>query len=182
MQQEMTRLERRLDQWVASLPNRLNFEQPADALDTDLNRERVLLVFQVCSARILLGQQCFHAYVRRQSLPMRYESNFAYRMSSICLDAAKAIINSLPDEPRTDFVHNQCPWWCFVHHLMQAVSIFLLGLSCPCTSPQDGMPLIRYVNKAIGWLHVINDAVAQRAEQTVKYLLEPLVGGSTVYT
>jgi hypothetical protein len=44
------------------------------------------------------------------------------------------------------------------------------------------MPLIRYVNKAIGWLHVINDAVAQRAEQTVKYLLEPLVGGSTVYT
>lgn len=172
-QQEMTRFERRLDQWVASLPNRLNFEQVTDALDTDWNRRRILFGFQVFSARILLGQQCFYAYIRRQSLPMRYEAHFAFRMSSICLNAAKAIIDFLPDEPRADFIYNQCPWWCFVHHLMQAVSIFLLGLLSPRTSPEHGMPLVRYVNKTIAWLQVMDHPAAQRAEQRIRYSLRP---------
>ncbi|KAH6638510.1 C6 transcription factor-like protein, partial [Boeremia exigua] len=178
MQQVMTRFERRLDQWIESLPNRLNFEQLTDVLDTDRDRERVLLGFQLSSARILLGQQCFHAYIWRQTLPMHYEARFACKISSICLNAAKAIINFLPDEPCADFIYNQCPWWCFVHHLMQAVSIFLLGLSDLCISPEDGMSLQSYVNKTIGWLQVMDNAVAHRADQTVRHLLSLEVTGT----
>lgn len=182
VEQDIAGLKWRLDQWIASLPRRLNFEQPADALDTVWKRDRMLLGFQWCSARILLEQPCHYAYVRKRSLPMRYEAQFAYRMSRTCLNAAKAIIDCLPDEPRTDFVYNQCPWWCFVHYLMQAVSIFLLDLSYPRASPQDDTTLIGYVNRTIGWLHVMDDFVAQRAKQTIERLLEPLVGRPIVRT
>lgn len=90
------------------------------------------------------------------------------------------VIDFLPDDHNLRFVYDQGPWWCMVHHLMQAVSVLLLGLSFPASSPQDGVLLTHYVKKAILWLSIIQDPVAERAYQVALSTFEAVSRRHTV--
>jgi hypothetical protein len=86
-------------------------------------------------------------------------------MGNSCIEAAKTVVDFLPDEPNAHFIYDQGPWWCIVHHLMQAISVLLLALSYPASTSQDSMLLMHYVKKSIRWLQVMEDPVAERAYQ-----------------
>lgn len=160
-QHEMAQLGQRLDQWVLSLPREFNFQEPITGASMTFSRERMLLAFRLCGARILLGRLCLNP--RRQAWREGNEATFARRMGNSCIEAAKTIVDFLPDEPNPHFIYDQGPWWCVVHHMMQAVSVLLLGLSYPASTSQDSMLLIHYVKKVIRWLQVMQDPVAEKA-------------------
>ncbi|KAF9698111.1 hypothetical protein EKO04_003483 [Ascochyta lentis] len=160
-QHEMTQLGQRLDRWVLSLPKELNFQDPVSKTCKTFARERMLLGFQLCSARILVGRPCLTT--RKQALREVNEASFARRMGNSCIEAAKTVVDFLPDEPNARFIYDQGPWWCIIHHLMQAVSVFLLGLSDPSCGPQDSASLMLYAKKVLWWLQSMQDPVAERA-------------------
>jgi hypothetical protein len=159
----MAQLDQPLDQWVLSLPKELNFQDPINDAKTIFSRERVLLGYQLCSARMLLGRPYLNP--RRQAWRDSNEATFVRRMGNSCIKAAKTVVGFLPDDLNVYFIYDQGPWWCIVHHIMQAVSVLLLGLSCPTSTSQDSMLLVQYIKKATRWLQVIQDPVAERTYQ-----------------
>lgn len=163
IQQEMVQLNHRLDQWALSLPQEFNFQVPTSNTSMAFSRERMILGFQLCSARMLLGRACINP--RRQAWREGHEATFARRMADSCIESAKILVNFLPETPNSHFIYDQGPWWCIIHHMMQAASVFLLGLSYPFSTPQNPILLIQYLNKVIRWLQVMQDNLAGRAVQ-----------------
>ncbi|KAF3048120.1 hypothetical protein E8E12_010551 [Didymella heteroderae] len=168
-QHEMAQLSQRLDRWVLSLPREFNFQDPVN--DGNMfSRERLILGFQLCGARMLLGRQCLKP--PKQSWREGAETSFTRQMGDSCIEAAKMVVDFLPDEPNAHFLYGQGPWWSIVHHLMQAISALLLGLSHPSSTSQDSMLLMHYVKKSIRWLQVMEDSTAERACQVAMSTFE----------
>lgn len=161
LQQNTHQLAKRLDQWVASLPTVFNYDEPPSMSRQDFVRERMLLGFQLCSARILLGRPSLTNL--EQSWTNNHKPSFAGDMANSCIESAKGIIDFLPDNPQLDCWYDKGPWWCIVHHMMQAISILLLGLSHPTVRSHDTVSLMQYIKKALCWLQSMPDPVAQRA-------------------
>ncbi|EMD64151.1 hypothetical protein COCSADRAFT_171218 [Bipolaris sorokiniana ND90Pr] len=162
VQQDSTFLCQRLDQWVSSLPLELRPHGDGRGPSDGFSRERVLLKFQFCSARILLTRPFLAA--RRQPWKDSHDASFSRSMADGCIEAARAIVASLPDD-FSSRIHEDLPWWCLVHHMMQAVSVFLLGLSYPSSTSCEASVMIHHVRKAISWLQRMQGPVAARAHQ-----------------
>lgn len=170
VQQDMAQLGQRLDQWLALLPVEFNFQEPHNRSNDKFIRERLLLGLQLSSARMLLTRPCLSG--RRQTWRECNEASFASRMANNCVEAAKTTVAFLPDEPRPDLLYDHGPWWCLTHHIMQAISVFLLGLSHPSSTSQDSMTLVHYLKKAIRWLQNMQDPVAERAQSVALRIFE----------
>jgi hypothetical protein len=169
LQQIIHQVARRLDQWVMLLPAALNYHESPSISSQHFVRERMLLGFQLCSTRILLGRPFLMK--PEQSWTDNHELSFAVHMANSCIESAKTIVNFLPDEPQLEYLYNKGPWWCIVHHMMQAISILLLGLTHPTATSHDSMSLIQYTKKVLRWLQSMPDPVAQRAYQVAFDLL-----------
>jgi hypothetical protein len=162
IQQNTALLGQRLDQWASSLPAELRPQVLSRNPDNMFARERMLLRFQLCSARILLARP--YLTVRRQPWKGANEESFSRRMADSCIEAAKIIVASLPDEPCPE-LYEHGPWWCIVHHLMQSISVFLLGLSYTSSTSQDVATMIQCAKTIIRWLQVMKGSVAERAHR-----------------
>lgn len=173
IQNEMAQMSQRIDQWVLSLPREFNFQDPCNDGNMLFSRERVLLGFQLCGARMMLGRQCLRP--PKHSWREGAEAAFARRMGDSCIEAAKTVVDTLADKPTVLFVYDQGPWWCIVHHVMQAVSAFFLGLSYPASTSQDGMQMMHYAKKSIRWLQTMEDPTAERAHQVAMSTLETVL-------
>ncbi len=162
IQQDTQLLGQRLDQWTSSLPPELRPDELLRKPHGVFSRERMLLRFQLCSTRILLTRPCLTG--RRQPWKDANDAIFSRRMANSCIEAARTIIASLPDEYSPQ-LYEQCPWWCLVHHMMQAISVCLLGLSHPTSTSCEAAILIHCIRKAIGWLQTMKGPVAERAHR-----------------
>jgi len=161
IQRDIALLNQRLDQWVSSLPSEFRLYEPSREPTDAFGRERMLLRFQLCSAQILLTRPCLT--VRR---PWKDTTNvsFSRRMADNCVGAARTIVASLPEESHTH-LYEQTPWWCLIHHMMQAISVFLLALSHPSSTSYDTTMMIHCVRKTIRWLQRMKGPVAERAHR-----------------
>ena len=160
IQQDIAVLGQRLEQWLSSLPAEFKPQELSREPDTRFGRERMLLRFQLCSAEILLTRPCLVA--RQQTWKEANDVDFSKRTANRCVEAAKTIVAFLPDEPCPG-LYEQGPWWCIVHHMMQAISVFLLALSYPSSTSQDVTTMLHCVRKTIRWLQTMNGIVAERA-------------------
>lgn len=173
VQQDTVQLLQRLDQWATALPMEFNSQDPASNLSNTFTRERMLLGLQFCSAKILLTRPNLTA--RRQPWKEMKEASFSSRMADICVEAAKTVVVTLPDEPRPELIYDQGPWWCIVHHLMQAISIFLLGLSHPSSTSQESASMAYFVERALRWLEAMHDPIAERAHNIALNLFHDVI-------
>ncbi|KAF1852037.1 C6 transcription factor-like protein [Cucurbitaria berberidis CBS 394.84] len=161
VQQDMTQLNMRLDQWIISLPVQLSFKFTNNEPSDVFNHERLLLEFQFCSAKILLTRPCLSAWKQPWHEPN--EASFPRQMANSCIEAAKVIVSLLQDGPHTNSIYSQGPWWCIIHHAMQAISVLLLGLSYPSSTSYNSTMLVHDLKKAIRWLQRTQDPVAESA-------------------
>lgn len=99
--------------------------------------------------------------VKDQNVP----KTFNRRLANICIEAAKTVTNLLPDQPVPLFIYEKGPWWSIVHHLMQAVSVFLLALLYSSSTSQDSIVLLHYAKELVRWLRAMQDPLAERAYQ-----------------
>jgi hypothetical protein len=171
IQQDTSLLSQRLDQWASSLPQEIRPDEPLRKTLDVSGRERMLLRFQLCSARILLTRPYLTA--RRQPWRDANDASFSRRMADSCIEAASTIIASLPDEYSPQ-LYEQCPWWCLVHHIMQAISVCLLGLSHPISTSCEAAKMIHCVTTAIRWLQMMKGPVAERAHRIALSCFEGL--------
>ena len=171
IQQDTSLLGQRLDQWSSSLPPEFRSHEGLREPHDMFVRERMLLRFQLCTARILLTRPCLNA--RRQPWKDAGDAGFSRRMADSCIEAAKTIVASLPDEYNPQ-VYEQCPWWCLVHHMMQAISVCLLGLSYPTSTSCEPTMMIRCIRKVIRWLQAMKGPVAERAHRVAITCFEDL--------
>ena len=95
-------------------------------------------------------------------------------MRNSYIEAARRVVYFLPNKPSLPFIYDQGPWWCIVHHSMQAVSALLLELSYACFKSQNGMILIQCTRKVCRWLQSMHDPMAQRAWHVVENLIPAL--------
>ncbi|KAF1963092.1 hypothetical protein CC80DRAFT_105298 [Byssothecium circinans] len=160
VQQDIIELGRRLDNWVSTLPTDFNFQIERPHAQPFF-RERTLLAFQFYSGRILLTRPCLGGLGQQDNDPN--EESFLRQMAGICVDAAKAQLDLLPDKPEVVFVFENGPWWTIVHYLMQALAAILLALSYSSLGRSYDSSLAVYAKKTIRWLRTLNDPVASRA-------------------
>lgn len=83
-------------------------------------------------------------------------------MANICVETAKMELDLLPDHPNPKFIYEYGPWWSIIHHLMQALAVFLLALSSTSTS-QNHSVMTNYAKKMVRWLRDMDDPLAERA-------------------
>lgn len=157
--QDMVKLGQSLDQWARSLPPEFDFQN----LSTQSHqRERTMLALYFRSAKILLTRPCIGG-LGHSSTDQVFLAPFARRMASICIESAKSVLDDLVDQPDPRYLFEYGPWWCIVHHLMQALSVFLLALVFMSPSPQDIDVLGAYIRKAMRLLQTLDDPVASKA-------------------
>jgi hypothetical protein len=166
LQQNISHLGQQLDQWLASLPAELNFQKlGSSGPHTPQLRPRVLLGFQYYGARILLTRPSLGRMRdnNRDERPSAASPIFLQGVALLCVEAAKAVLDLLPDLPDARFLYQYAPWWSCVHHLMQAIASLLLALSSPLFDFQTQAVLAGYATKAIRWLRSMHDVLAYRA-------------------
>jgi hypothetical protein len=161
VQEDMKVLFRSLDEWVAALPMELNFQNRATPGEGAFLRERTLLGLSLCSSKLLLTRPCLGSRV--QSADTGATDRFVLGMAKRCVDSAKSVVNFLPDRPDTVTFYELGPWWCIIHHMMQAMSVFLLALAQTTPSSSDINSLSPFVEKLIRWLWAMQDPLGERA-------------------
>ncbi|KAF2462958.1 C6 transcription factor-like protein [Lindgomyces ingoldianus] len=174
IQQSTIELGQRIDEWILSLPPEFNFQTKwpdSDSQSQNFNRERMLLGWHFFSARILLTRPSLGGLGHGMKDP-NVPDSFTRRMASTCIDAARATVDLLPDQPNPLFLYENGPWWCIVHNIMQALSVFLLGLSYSTPASSDNPGLLSYAKKLVRWLRVMQDPLAERASQMASSMLE----------
>jgi hypothetical protein len=161
LQVQVTHLEQRLEQWTHLLPQQFDFQIRNVETDVRFTRERTILRFQLCSAKMLLTRPYLSG--RKQQYRGNEEANFSNRMGNICIEAAKSMVDFFPEHSNGRVVYGQGPWWCIVHYMMQAVAVFLLGLSNPTCTSHKGAMMVHYVRRTIRYLQSMEDPLALRA-------------------
>ncbi|KAJ5177378.1 uncharacterized protein N7500_000077 [Penicillium coprophilum] len=198
-----------MDRWLSKLspfyqftipnagPWHLNHNQ-LDDLSTPFVRERVCLAMTYYSSRITLCRPCLshiHQTPRHASPTGEPTAREKLRteMATHCLQASRALISVLPEEPNMAWLACTAPWWSILYFIMQATTALLLGLSycsgthnfrspdpenpllSPATPSQAGAysPLLETdlstavaaAKKALAWLHTTAsvDPAARRA-------------------
>ncbi|KAL5405047.1 hypothetical protein PMIN04_012442 [Paraphaeosphaeria minitans] len=169
LQQDIFQIGTRIDDWASNLPVDFNFQAAFENVATPDNstfRQRTILAFQFCSAKILLTRPCLNGLGKTDREQKEGSSaTFLRRMAIACIEAAKMEVDMLLDHPQPRFVYEFGPWWILVHYLMQALAVFLLALSHSSMMHQHNEVLAGYCIKIIRWLSVMEDPQAERAHQ-----------------
>lgn len=160
VQDDVARLSLRLDHWATALPFRLCIGSPLKIAECDGCRKRLILAFQLCSARMLLARPYLEA---RSQANGRESNSLPNGIIGACIECAKTTLDALPNEPSPRFIYNQGPWWCIVHYMMQITAVFLLCIMQKSATRHDRLVFARYTLKLLCWLRSMQDNLAERA-------------------
>ncbi|KAL9103120.1 MAG: hypothetical protein Q9163_001799 [Psora crenata] len=130
-------LNEKVKKWATGLPSLFDFTI-AEQGDHIWVRQRVSLGFFYYSNIILANRPCLcrvDARIPNQSGEAKESSR---SNAKACVDAAIQMLRLLPDAPDIIAVYTLSPWWCLVHHLMQAAAVLMLEMSC---NAADMMPM-----------------------------------------
>ena len=177
LQLQVTDLDQRLNQWARLLPQQFNFQARDVQSDTRFLRERTILRFQLCSAKMLLTRPYLSG--RRQQC-RENEASFSNRMGNNCIEAAKAMVDFFSEMSHARAIYHYGPWWCIVHYMMQAIAVFLLGLSNPAFTSHRKATLVHYIRRVILCLQLMQDPIALRASHIALESFDTVMQNSSV--
>jgi hypothetical protein len=128
VQRQITELLDRLEGWVTTLPIGLNFSTPNPGAKFILERSSLGLHYH--STLILVSRPCLCRLDPQNISWNQVQDSFKKKTAQVCIRAAIAIADTLPDVTGQDAVQAWwvLPWWSMVHFVMQATATLLLGL------------------------------------------------------
>jgi hypothetical protein len=173
-QEKIAGLCNELETWATNLPMGLNFTQPT--IDGGFMRERLMLQMSYIRAKILITRPCLCRLDERIPEQTKHSSDFNDEMARSCVSAAKTLADILPVQASAAYLYQTGPWWSMTHHLMQALTVLLLELSCDSVHDPESEEILPKVKKLIRWLRVLrkNDEVAGRAHDVGFGVLQDL--------
>ncbi|KAF2136880.1 uncharacterized protein K452DRAFT_236721, partial [Aplosporella prunicola CBS 121167] len=125
-QSDIVALLQEVDGWYSALPPEFQFGR---ILSPDHDRKRVLLAFMFYSSKILLSRPCLCRIDLRVPKQGAKSKDLNNRMARECVVSARSIANLFPEDVDSRWVYRKGPWWCIVHHIMQAMAILMLELA-----------------------------------------------------
>lgn len=158
----MSALNARADKWLHSLPAYCQFQ---GMVGKALSRERVSLALLFFSTKIFICQP-FIVQILLQPDENTVPCEIENPLATVCIKAATNMIHLLPDEPDLRWLYETCPWWYFLHYLMQALAVCLTALFVGRRLVADeSLPMKSTIDKAMHWLGTISsvDVSSQEA-------------------
>ena len=171
-------LEKRLERWKLGLPALFDFAKRQR--DQHFIRQRMSLGFYYFSAKIVTNRPCLCRVDRHIPNQSNKSRAFCRNAAATCVQAAKSMLDLIPDEPNSVGLYKVTPWWCLTHHLTQAASVLLLELFFQSEHmPNEAQDVFSSAKKAIHWLHNMarGSLAAQRAWRQCDVLLRKVAPG-----
>lgn len=169
------RLKTSIDTWKSTLPPGLDFSTMKDENDQTY-WAKTNLAFHYYSLRIILGRPCL---CRHRTHPVKADQkDLSHEMAIMTLESAIQTLNLLPDQPNTAHVYQFCPWWCFLHYVMQSATVIILELTFACFHMPDRKDiLLQSARKSVMWLHAMSEhcIASRRAWQLCESALGRLI-------
>ena len=178
----ITSLEGKVDRWRITLPSVFDFTKRQR--DQQFHRQRVSLGFFYYSTLIIVSRPCLCMVNRRIPNQSTKSKEFNRATAAKCVYAARDMLELLPDEPNSIGLYKVAPWWCLVHHLVQAVTVLMLEVSYRSDHlPHEVEQILDSAKKAVHWLRSMSedDLAASRAWRMCDDMLRkvaPKVGRS----
>ncbi|KAL8667238.1 MAG: hypothetical protein Q9202_000811 [Teloschistes flavicans] len=160
----MLKFQKKADGWRSGLP--VVFDFTKSQRDQEFIRQRMCLGFSYYSTLIIINRPCLCKL--DEKIPDETEQGKAIdrTRATTCVDAARSMVDLLPNEPDPVQLYRISPWWSMVHHLMQAVAILMLEMSYGVTHcPESTDDIFAAAEKVVGWLQSMSthDMAANRA-------------------
>ncbi|KAI9778270.1 MAG: hypothetical protein M1839_008294 [Geoglossum umbratile] len=176
-------LNTKLSKWKSELPGLYDFGR--NQRDQTFLRPRVCLGFLYNSTKTIINRPCLCRTERQIPNESDRSKQFSRLAANACVDAARSSLSFIPNEPNAVGLYSISPWWCVLHHIVQAGTILVIELTFRAEhAPQDAEGILNDAKKAVNWLHAMsaNSFAAQRSWTSLNRLLRlaaPRVGGST---
>ncbi|KAI4710326.1 hypothetical protein J4E89_004779 [Alternaria sp. Ai002NY15] len=174
VQTKITELLKELEDWVkTALPS--DDIRPSNSTQRpELNRERFLLRIYYWSTKVLITRPCLCRIERRIATESSKSMNFNAESAETCVESARNMTMLFPEQPDTQFIYSQGPWWDVVHLIMQSVAVLLLEMAYEGKHLKDERDdILTCIKKMIRWLRAmkVSDPVAARAHDVVYKIL-----------
>lgn len=169
-----------LEDWRQTLPSVFDFTKKQR--DRQFVRQRMNLGFFYYSALTIINRPCLCRIDRKIPDESDKAKDFNRETAASCVNAARGMLDLLPDEPNAVGLSRIAPWWCLVHYLMQAATVLMLELSFRADHmPNEVEEIFDAAKKALAWLRSMarEDEAARRASVMCNDLLRqvaPKVG------
>ena len=141
----------KLEQWHSELPSVFDFTKKQR--DQQFVRQRMSLGFFYYNTLTIINRPCLCRINPR--IPNESEKSIDFNRSAAvnCVHAAKDMMEMLPEEPNPIGLYKVAPWWYIVHHLVQAATVLMIGLSLGSEhAPFEAQEILETAKKAIYWL------------------------------
>ncbi|OJD29884.1 c6 transcription factor [Diplodia corticola] len=171
-QYEISALNDEVDHWYRGLPREYQFAHSED--ESKFYRERILLGFGFYSTKIILTRPCLCRIDKRIEKQGLGSKNLDQERARDCVMAARSISDLLPDmdAPNVNWIYRNGPWWCIVHHLMQAMTVLMLELAfevCHMADPPvDQKSILQIAKKLLRWLTAMASTGNESAKSACK--------------
>jgi len=169
-----------LESWRQTLPSVFDFTKKQR--DQQFVRQRMSLGFFYFSTLTIINRPCLCRIDRKIPDESDKARDFNRETAARCVNAARGMLDLLPDEPNAVGLYKIAPWWCLVHYLMQAATVLMLELSFRADHmPNEVEDVFYAAKKALEWLRSMSeeDEAARRASVMCNELLRqvaPKVG------
>jgi hypothetical protein len=154
----------KLEKWQSALPPVFDFSKKQR--DQQFSRQRMSLGFFYYSTLMIISRPCLCRINRKLPHASEKYREFNRATAAKCVHAAKDMLGLLPNEPNPIGLYKVTPWWCLVHHLVQAATVSMLELSYQADHlPHEVEEILQSARKAVQWLHSMaeEDLAAHRA-------------------
>ncbi|KAF4546085.1 C6 transcription factor [Lasiodiplodia theobromae] len=181
-QYEIVALGTELDQWYGGLPMEFRFAHSEDK--NAFCREKILLGFGFYSTKILLNRPCLCRIDKRIQKQGQGSKNIDQERARECVMAARSMSDLLPDMdvPDVNWMYYNGPWWCIVHHLMQAMTVLMLELAFEMCHMKDlsvnQEGILHTARKLLRWLTMMAANGNESAKSACKQAEEQFKGFS----
>lgn len=156
IQDKIIDLNAKIDEWLQELP--LIFDFTKKQRDQQFVCHRLRLGFAYYSTRTIINRPALCRIDRK----IPGESGKAKERDRItaakCVHSARAVVQMLPNVPNPVGLYGVAPWWCLVHHLVQASTVLMLELSFRADHvPNEAEEVLEAATKAVIWLRSMSD-------------------------
>ena len=156
VQSTIATLNSTIEKWRAELPSVFDFSKKQR--DQQFVRQRMSLGFFYYSILTIINRPCLCRVERKIPDQSGKAKNFNLETAMKCVHAARNMVELLPQEPNSVGLYTVAPWWCLVHHLMQAATVLMLELSFRSHHmPNEVGEIYESAKKAADWLRTLSE-------------------------
>lgn len=180
IQGRIAKLDAKLERWRQNLPSIFDFTKKQR--DQQFIRQRICLGFFYYNTRTIINRPCLCRVDRKIPQESGKAKEFNRIAAARCVHAAQDLMDLLPNVPNAVGLYRVSPWWCLVHHIVQASTVLMLELSFRADHmPNEADDILKAAKKAVYWLRNMSDdnVAARRAWRLCDDLLRkvaPRVG------